>query len=151
MGFVFVLQMAMSILVQTEPLSPALRPMAELVGTWELTPIQTGRRRYVGRATRLAIVTVEPILGGKFLIEKGELDLSAGTVSYVLLLGYDPFQETYRLSWNDSLAGLADIYEGDVSDGVLMVDNLGSEDVLANAGRHDLRVPPRVRARRETR
>lgn len=107
-------------------LQEALQPLAELVGSWEMQAIdQDPQGNWVERTRTVA--EIEPTLGGKFLRESAELDVAAGRLEYVMLLGHDPFQKIYRMSWNDSLAGLADVYEGTIEDGVLVLDNLRSE------------------------
>ncbi len=106
-------------------LSEAMRPLSDLLGLWEVTPTQQGPDgKWVERPTTL--LEVEPALGGKFVREGGELDLAAGRLEAEMLIGWDPFQEVYRVAWNDSLAGLADIYEGQIIDRVLVIDNLES-------------------------
>lgn len=107
-------------------LAESLRPLAGLLGRWEMTAIdQDESGAWRERAPTMA--EVGPILDGKFLREFAELDVAAGRLEYVMLLSFDPFQKIYRMSWNDSLAGLADIYEGSIEDGVLILDNLRSE------------------------
>jgi hypothetical protein len=110
----------------TPDLGEALQPLEGLVGRWEMQAIDQDHQGHrIERSPTVA--EIEPTLGGKFLRESAALDVAAGRLEYVMLLGYDPFQKIYRMSWNDSLAGLVDVYEGSVVGGVLVLDNLKSE------------------------
>ncbi|WP_394693565.1 hypothetical protein [Hyphobacterium sp.] len=124
-----------------EPGPPAeITQFYELQGEWDITLFaQTGRDgegewQWVEWATTSS--TIVTILGGAALYERnqgfpiGENATGAGLFSnweYEMRLSFDRFSQTYRAVIIDNLWGLEDIYEGQHSDGNLVLSNFDTQ------------------------
>ena len=106
-------------------LSPTMEPLSGLIGRWrviawtqsdtgEWTALPPSESRYI------------PTLAGHFIAATGTLNVAAGSLEFTETFGFDPFQKSYRMTWNDSAVGLMDVYEGTIEDRKLIVTNLES-------------------------
>ena len=104
-------------------LSANLEPLQGLLGRWSSVAwVQSDDGEWSALPPGEVVYT--PALGGKFIAGKGVLVVPVGTIEFEEIFGYDPFQATFRMSWNDAAVGLMDVYEGDIEDGKLLVSNL---------------------------
>lgn len=106
-----------------QPQEDKLGMLRPLVGSWEVvTQSKSPEGKWV--ASKPATSTVETLLDGKALQEKTTLHIGTMSFKMVVIYTYDPFRQVYRVAAVDHLSGMMDIAEGQIKDGVLVVDNL---------------------------
>lgn len=74
-------------------------------GTWKETTTDTVEFSFIKKGNYL-----KAVMGGQY--------------DYELIFSYDQFQGKYRMSSIDQVSGLLDIYEGNLQEGKLVIDNV---------------------------
>ena len=111
---------------------PEIKDLAWMAGKWDVTVkwISPEGKAFPAPTESL----IEPMLDGCFLKETITVPMWQSKNPMVGIRSYDQFRKTYRLVWFDSLIALADIYEGSMADGALMLTNLKSGTSYAPPG-----------------
>ena len=103
-----------------------MTPLAGMLGTWVVTPIQQDSAGVWTEGPSLPVEFRSDLRGHAIVADPTSL-LGAGWVSSIETFSWDPFRGLYRLTWHDSLSGLMDVYEGHIDGDVLHLDNLNSK------------------------
>ena len=114
--------------------TPQLKAMSWIVGTWDVSmTYQFPGGRSFKKDTES---TIEPMLGGSFYRE--QITVPAGPTMDNHMVGirsYDRFRNVYRLVWCDDVITLADVFEGESSEGGFIVSNVKSNTAGTFAGK----------------
>ena len=101
-----------------------MEQLAQMIGTWTVVSgILVNGVLQEGPPTQAVI---EPMLGGKMLIERGAYEAAGRRFEPVNIYSFDPFRERYRVASLDDTEGLMDVYEGARRDGCLRITNTDS-------------------------
>jgi Protein of unknown function (DUF1579) len=107
---------AISGYAQTKP--SEVNELSYLIGKWKTV---TKAMTKSGEWKEVATNTAQFAFIKKESYIKGDM---GGQYDYELIYSYDRFQNKYRMSSIDQVSGLLDIYEGDLEEGKLVVDNV---------------------------
>lgn len=86
-------------------------------GTWKETTTDTVQFSFIKKGNYL-----KAVMGGQY--------------EYELIFSYDQFQRKYRMSSIDQVSGLLDIYEGNLQEGKLVIDNVAKDTYYTMGGKN---------------
>jgi hypothetical protein len=102
---------------------PALKRLEKLVGTWSIK----GRTLDSKKDNISGQVTIEWILGGLFLQQRGELDFIGSKIQSLEIIGYDPSTKTFPSYVFSNLGERSVPYQWDVQGNVVTHWTKGSK------------------------
>jgi hypothetical protein len=129
--------------------TPQIKAMSWIEGTWDVSmAYQLPGGRSFKKDTESKI---EPMLGGSFYRE--QITVPAGPTMDNHMVGirsYDRFRNAYRLVWYDDVITLADVFEGEATEGGFTVTNVKSNTAGTFAGQQSfLRITQKAGASRD--
>lgn len=111
-----ILIIAISVYSQTKP--SGINELSYLIGKWKTV---TKAMTKSGEWKEVTTDTAEFAFIKKENYIEGDM---GGQYDYELIYSYDRFQNKYRMSSIDQVSGLLDIYEGNLKEGKLVIDNV---------------------------
>lgn len=113
------------------PPPDGMTPFASLAGEWDLL-IETRLYPQAPWEENHARSSITPLLGGRLLEERFAWVLRGVPIDVIRTLSYDRFQQIYRITQIDSLAGHQEVLEGTLEDGRLSATNIKSGTVSSD-------------------
>jgi hypothetical protein len=110
--------------VSVKPLQ-VMQSLAPLAGDWTMTVYSTNDDGETWQATPTQSVAIEYRHKG-FMLEEVPSDLESPGFHMRTTITYDQYRDVFRKAALDDIWGILDLYEGNIVDGRLVLDNLKS-------------------------